>query len=57
VPYQVELENDLFEPKFVYLMDDDKKHLIVAFLYGGKAFRVLAVQDFFELDVVRVIKV
>ena len=28
--YQVEFEKDLLEPKFIDLMDDDEKHLVIA---------------------------
>jgi hypothetical protein len=53
----VEFEQDLLEPQLISLVDDDEKHLVVALLHGGKAFRMLAVQDLVKLDVIGVIQV
>jgi hypothetical protein len=52
MPHQVELEQDLFEPKLIDLVDNDEQHFIVAFFERLKAFGMLAVQDFVELDIV-----
>jgi hypothetical protein len=57
MPYQVQLDNDLFEPEFIDLMDDDKKHFIVACFKRFKTFGMLTVQDFIQLDIVGIIKV
>jgi hypothetical protein len=54
---QVKLKEDLLEPEFIDLMDDDEKHLIVTFFQRLKAPGVLAVQDLIKFDIVGIIQV
>jgi hypothetical protein len=57
MPHQIELKEDLLEPKLIDLMDDDEEHLIVAFFRRLETFRMLTVQDFIELYIVGIVEV
>lgn len=47
--------NDLFEPQFVSLMRDDKKHFIVGGFACFFTFQFLRVQDFIQLQIIAVV--
>jgi hypothetical protein len=50
----IQLVEYLLEPKFVRLMDDDEKHLIVNFLVENSRLRDLSVQNLLQVQVLPV---
>ena len=54
---RVRLEQKLFEPKLIGLVDDDKKHLVMGRLATPEALRVLRTQDLIQLQIIAVMDV
>ncbi len=54
--HRVKFMEDLLEPEFVGLVDDDEEHLIVDRSAPFGAFQVLSVEELVQLEVVRVVE-